>query len=440
MVRGGSAWPISRSRRKTEKSTFASAIAVYLVIADEEGAPEVYLNAVDREQAGIVFEEAARMVAASPELVSRLEVIRSKGRIIDPVGLGVIQKNSADVQRMYGVNGSGIIFDEVHRFKNRDLWDVFRYAGLARVQPLTLVITTAGDEEIGVWFELRQRAEAINNGTRVDTEFYGGKSTERGQMTTLNRLRRGAQANPSLGTTLVEADFLADLESAKTNPAEMLNFRRPRLNIVSRADVCFIDLVAWDKCDGPVSLAPRSPVWMGLDLSNVDDLTALAVVGDIGDGDGVFGVEMYFWLPGENIVSLERKHQQPYRIWAQQGLITLTPGAVIDYGFVRAQINSLAGDYDLRRLLVDPYNAAKLGIELKEQDGLPVEIIRQGFLSLSDPTKQLLRLVLGRQLRHGGNPILRWHAGNAVADGDAAGNIKLSKAKSRRKIDGMAAL
>jgi phage terminase large subunit-like protein len=100
----------------------------------------------------------------------------------------------------------------------------------------------------------------------------------------------------------------------------------------------------------------------------------------------------------------------------------------------------MAQERDLLKLLIDPYNATKLGLELKEQDGLPVEYIRQGYLSLSGPTKELLRLIVSGLLRHGGHPILRWHASNAVAEQDAAGNLKLSKRKSAKKIDGMAAL
>jgi hypothetical protein len=92
------------------------------------------------------------------------------------------------------------------------------------------------------------------------------------------------------------------------------------------------------------------------------------------------------------------------------------------------------------KFLCDPYNATKLLIELRDEDGLPVEEIRQGFLSLSAPTKQLERLVKSRKIRNGSNPVLRWMAGNAVADTDAADNVKLSKKKSRLKIDGMAAL
>jgi phage terminase large subunit-like protein len=423
--------------KKNGKSTLVSALAARHLLARDDGAPEIYLNAVDREQAGIVFDETARMIAASPELSSRLEIIKSKGRIVDPIGNGKIQKNSADAPSKDGVNASVMVFDEIHRFKNRELWDVFRYAGASREQPLKIIITTSGEEEEGVWYELRQKAEGVTNGTIQDTEFLGVvyRASLEDDLEAVGTWRK---ANPSLGITITEADFRADLESAKANPAEMQNFLRLRLNIVVRAEAKFVDLAAWDACSAPQVIPSLSSCWMGLDLSETDDLTALACLARI--SDRLFAVRMHFWLPRENIAELERKHQQPYRQWANLGLITLTPGNVVDYQFVRAEINRLAGQFSLQKLAVDPYNAVKLGIELEQQDGLPVETIRQGFLSLSDPTKQLLRMIMAREIRHGGNPILRWHASNAIAETDAAGNIKLSKKKSRKKIDGMAAL
>jgi phage terminase large subunit-like protein len=423
--------------KKNGKSTLASALANRHIVDVDDGAPEIYLNAVDREQAGIVFDEAARMVKASPELSGRLMIVASKGRIIDPVGNGKIQRNSADAPSKDGVNASLTIFDEIHRFKSRELWDVFRYAGAAREQPLKFIITTAGDEEEGIWFELRTHAEAVNDGTRRDIRFLG--VVYRADPTDdIESPATWKKANPSLGVTLTEADFRQDLESAKNNPAEMQNFLRLRLNIVAKGESKFVDMVAWDACAAPFVMPSRPSCWQGLDLSENEDLTALVSLVRL--GDSLFGITADFWLPRENIVDLERRHQQPYRQWAQMGLITLTPGNVVDYAFVRKQINALAGKYDLRKLAMDPYHAVKLGTELEQEDGLPVETIRQGFLSLSDPTKQLLRMILGKQLRHGGNPIMRWHASNAVAETDAAGNIKLNKKKSKKKIDGMAAL
>ena len=423
--------------KKNGKSTLIAALALLLLLADGEGAPEIHLNAVDKDQASIVFNESKRMVEQSPELAKRLEVIDSKKRIVDPRGSGVIRANSADVPSKDGVNASGVIFDELHRQKSRTMWDIFEYASVARDQPLRIAITTAGEEESGPWYEQRDYSEKVNAGIVPDTSHLG--VVYRALPTDdLDSPEVWRKANPSLGITLKEDDFRREWEEAKADSNKRANFLRLRFNVVTRSDVAFIELAQWDRCAGAPVLARDEPCYMGLDLSETNDLTALAVVA--GDPDDGFDAWFRFWLPEANIVELERTHQVPYRTWAAQGLIVLTPGNVIDYAFIRKEINDLAGDREVRSILVDPYNAAKLSIELKEQDGLPVETIRQGFLSLSGPTKELRRLVQSGKLRHGANPIARWHAANAVAEQDAAGNIKISKRKSRKKIDGMAAL
>jgi phage terminase large subunit-like protein len=159
-----------------------------------------------------------------------------------------------------------------------------------------------------------------------------------------------------------------------------------------------------------------------------------------GDEASGYDLAAWMWMPEDNVKELSLRDRQPYRHWIDEGWIAATPGNVVDYGFIRREIVALAAAHDLRKFFCDPYNATKLLIELRDEDGLPVEEIRQGFLSLSAPTKQLERLVKSRKVRNGSNPVLRWMAGNAVADEDAAGNVKLSKKKSRLKIDGMAAL
>lgn len=429
--------------KKNGKSTLVATIALYLLLVDAlvsgipDGAPEVYLNAVDREQASIVFDECARMVKASPELDSRVEIIASKGRIVDPIGYGKIQKNSADAPSKDGVNASGCLFDELHRFKSRELWDVFKYAGASREQPIRGVITTAGEEEEGPWFEQRQRSEQIHDGTIVDISHLGVvyRADTKDDVDDPATWRK---ANPSLGVTITEAQFKADLEEAKRTPTEWANFLRLRLNIVARGDTQFLTAEQWAACGGPHLCSPGEPAYGGLDLSQTQDLTAFAMV--VGDPQDGFDVHVRFWLPEDNIVDLEQRHQVPYRTWAEAGFIELTPGNVIDYAFIRAEIVALANQWSLRKILADPYNATKLGVELKEQDGLPIEFLRQGYLSLSAPTKELLRLTLGEKLSHNNHPILRWHAANCVVEQDAAGNIKLSKRKSKKKIDGMAAL
>lgn len=423
--------------KKNGKSTLVAALAIFLLLADGEGSPEVHLNACDKDQASIIFNEAKRMIQQSPELVKRLEVIDSKKRIVDPRGNGVIRANSADVASKDGVNASAVIFDELHRQKTREMWDIFAYASVARDQAIRISITTAGEEESGPWYEERDRSEKINSGAIPDTTHLGivyrALPTE-----DLDSPEAWRKANPSLGHTIREDDFGREWEEAKRDPGKLANFMRLRLNIVTKADTAFLDLASWDACNASAVFTQGDPCYAGLDLSETNDLSALCYgQGDPYDG---FDVKWHFWLPEDNIVELERQHGVPYRAWAEKGFITLTPGSVIDYAFIRRFLNDLAGEVELTRLLTDPFNATKLAIELKEQDGLPVESIRQGFLSLSSPTKELKRLVQSKRIRHGANPIARWHASNAVAETDAAANLKLSKKKSRRKIDGMAAL
>lgn len=429
--------------KKNGKSTLISTIAIYLCLVDAaisgipDGAPEVYLNAVDREQASIVFDEAARMVKASPDLSDRLEIIASKGRIIDPIGYGKIQKNSADAPSKDGVNATGSLFDELHRFKSRELWDIFKYAGASREQPIRGVITTAGEEEEGPWYEQRSKSELINSGAVLDVAHLGVIFRANAK-DDLDDPATWRKANPSLGITLSEEQFRADLAEARRTPSEWGNFLRLRLNIVSRGEQQFLSAEDWAACGGAHIASRDEPAYGGLDLSQTRDLSSFELL--IGDQRDGFDVISRFWLPEDGIVELEQAHQVPYRTWADRGFIELTPGNVIDYAFIRAEIVALSQEYGVRKLFADPYNATKLGLELKEQDGLPIEFLRQGYLSLSGPTKELQRLVLGRKIRHADHPILKWHCANAVAEQDAAGNIKLSKRKSKKKIDGMAAL
>ena len=423
--------------KKNGKSTLISALCLVLLLADGEGAPEVDLNAYDREQASIVYNEAKHMVQASPELAGRIKVVDSKKILVHEAGHGRIKANSADVPSKDGLNTHGTIFDELHRQRSREMWDIYEYASASREQPLWISITTAGEDESGLWYEQREYSEKVNEGIIPDTShlgvIYRALATDN-----LDDPATWRKANPSLGTTISEEDFARELAEAKHIPAKLANFMRLRLNIIVRGQDKFIDLKKWDACGSFGILHDPAPCYIGVDLSQTNDLTAaVQIVGDLQDGFDVFPK---FYLPEDNIVELERTHQVPYRVWAKDKLITLTPGEVIDYAFVRRDINELASKGDCRSIIADPYNATKLGGELLEQDGLNVVYVRQGFLSLNEPTKELLRLVLSKKLRHGGHPILRWHASNAVCETDAAGNIKLNKRKSRKKIDGMAAL
>lgn len=425
--------------KKNGKSTLISALVLYFLIADGENAPEIFINASDREQASIIYTEAERMVRRSTELSKRIHPVPSRKRLICDANDGVIVANSADADNKDGANASHILFDELHRQRDRQLWDVFEYAGESREQPLRIAITTAGEDETGVWYEQREYSEQVNDGRIPDSSHLGVvyRALPEDDIDSPETWRK---ANPSLGFTIDEADFAAKLSEAKEVPIKLANFLRLRLNLVTAERAVYIELPRWDACAAPVTPALRrkhKACWSGGDLSSTTDITSvLTIFGDKEDGFDVIGRH---YLPEESINESSQRDKQPYRLWAEAGFLTLTPGSVIDYEFCREDVGRIAEEYDLRLMLLDPYNATQFVLNL-QADGIPCDFIRQGYISISAPTKELRRLVISRKIRHGGDPILRWMIGNCVVEQDALGNHRLTKKRSRGRIDGIAAL
>jgi phage terminase large subunit-like protein len=174
-----------------------------------------------------------------------------------------------------------------------------------------------------------------------------------------------------------------------------------------------------------------------MDLSTTTDLTAL--VGVFPDEHG-FDVLAQFFVPEERIRERSLRDHVPYDEWARQGVLTATPGAVVDYEAVRRALQGWAAEFAVQMVAFDPWNATDLVTRLQQQDGLTCVSMRQGFATLSAPTKALEQAILGRRLRHAGDPVLRWNVGNVAVESDPAGNLKPSKTKSTERIDGVVAL
>jgi len=180
------------------------------------------------------------------------------------------------------------------------------------------------------------------------------------------------------------------------------------------------------------------PCYGGLDLATTTDVAAFVLAfPPTADGEPYWLVP-YFWVPGDNMIERIRRDRVPYDAWSRDGLMTATPGNVIDYATIERQIGELGAVYDIKEIAFDRWGAAQISQNLTAA-GFTMVQMGQGFASMAAPTKELLRLVLARQLAHDGNPVLRWMADNMVVEQDAAGNVKPSKARSREKIDGVVA-
>jgi phage terminase large subunit-like protein len=425
--------------KKNGKSELAAAVALYLLFADDEPGAEIYSAAADRDQAAIVFNVAAEMVRMSPALMKRCRILDSVRRIVVYKTASFYRVLSADVKNKHGFNVHGVIFDELHAQPNRELYDVLTEGtGDARRQPLWFIITTAGIDRNSICWEVHEKARQILNGTREDPSFYPviyGLDDEENWEDEGNWYR----VNPSLGTVIDIEKVQAAFNEAKQNVARENNFRRLRLNQWVKQSMRWMKLDKWDASAGivdPDKLRGRN-CYAGLDLSSTIDLTAFGMV--FPDDDGTYDVLMHFWIPEDTMIEKEKRDRVPYSRWVREGYVTATPGDVIDYKFVQSDIEEYAETYDIREIAFDRWGATKIQQDLTDA-GFTMVQFGQGFASMSPPTKELMTLVLGLKLRHGGNPVLRWNIDNLVVRQDPAGNLKPDKEKSTQKIDGAVAL
>ena len=426
--------------KKVGKSELAAAVALYLLYADNEPSAEVYGAAADRQQASIVFDVARQMVEMSPALLKRSKLMTATKRIVNYGNSGYYQVLSAEVGGKHGFSVSGLVFDEIHTQPNRQLYDVLtKGSSDARQNPLHFIITTAGTDRHSIAYELHTKAVDILEGRRVDPTFYpvvyGLKDDEDWEDEA-----NWYKVSPSLGYT-VDIERLRDAyREAKQNPADEVTFKWLRLNMWVSSTVAWIPDAIFMKGNEEIDLAALEgrDCYGGLDLSSTGDITALVLMFPPRDEDEKYILLPFFWVPEETIPQRVKAASVPYDIWERQGYLLSTEGNVIHYDFIEKFINDLAEKYHIVEIAVDRWNATQM-IQNLEGDGFTMVPFGQGFASMSGPTKDFYRLLMEGKIVHGGHPVLRWMAGNVVVDTDPAGNIKVTKAKSKEKIDGIVA-
>ncbi len=425
--------------RKNGKSELAAALAIYFLLFDGEAGAEVYSAAADKDQAALVFNVAAQMIREDPELSAQCEVLDSQKRIVHRKSGSFYRAISAEAYSKHGFNASVVIYDELHAAPNRELWDVMSTSQGARAQPLMIAITTAGYDRHSILWELYDHARKVKENPPLDPTFLPLIFEAPADANWLDE-KVWHLANPALGDFRSLEEMQTAAARAKEIPAQENTFRRLYLNQWTEQAERWISLAIWDACLRPVAridLRGRR-CYVGMDLSSTKDLTALVAV--FPDDDGGFMVLPQFFVPKDAIVSRARRDRVPFDQWEREGHLIATPGNVVDYEAVRRTLQDWSAEFDLREIAFDPWNATDLVTRLQEQDGFKCVPMRQGFASLSAPTKSLEKYVLSKALQHDGHPVLRWNMGNISVESDPSGNLKLSKKVSTERIDGAAAL
>ena len=426
--------------KKNGKSELAAAVALYLLYADNEPSAEVYGAAADRQQASIVFDVANQMVQMTPALMKRSNIMGATKRIVNYSNAGFYQVLSAEVGTKHGLNVSGLVFDELHAQPTPHLYNVLtKGSGDAREQPLFFLITTAGTDRNSICYAIHTKAKDILENRRVDASFYpviyGIEDDD-----DWSDEAKWRKANPSLGYT-IPLDRVRDAyREASQNPAEENVFRQLRLCQWVTSTVRWIPDHIYEQGNRPIDLESLKgrDCYGGLDLSSSGDITAFVLMFPPCTETEPYYMLPFFWVPEDTIPLRVKRASVPYDVWVRQGYLMSTEGNVIHYGFIEKVIEQLGKLYHIREIAFDRWGAVQM-VQNLEGAGFTVVPIGQGYRDMSPPTKAFYELLMKGEIIHGGNPVMRWMAGNVVVETDPAGNIKPTKAKSAEKIDGIVA-
>ncbi|MGW1134415.1 terminase large subunit [Streptomyces griseoluteus] len=427
--------------RKNGKSTLAGGLAIYMTCADGEGGAQVITAATTKEQAGFVFEPVKKLAEAAPALKRHVKPL--KHIILHPKSGSYFKPISSVAGAQHGANIHCAIIDELHEHKTPELVETIETGTGSRRQPLIVIITTAdsGKRE-SVYDRKRQRIEKLARRVFEAPSVYGVVwAAERDDDPHVEATWR--KANPGYGVSPTRSYLQAKSDEAKQSPADLAKYLRLHLGRRTKQETKFLTLESWNRNAGMVNEAELvgREAYGGLDLAATSDLLALCWL--FPDEVGGYDALWRLWTPEDNVEALDQRTAGAASVWVRQGLLVATPGNVADYDYIQLQIERDLDAFDVRALGYDPWSAVPLTNKLAESNA-PMVKVRQGFVTMSPPMKELQRLLLKGtpekpMFRHGGNPAVTWMVDNLAAAMDPAGNVKPDKARSAEKIDAVSA-
>lgn len=422
--------------RKNGKSLLASGVGVAESILTQEKGNQIVCFATKKDQAKIVWNGCSKMVQSNKELKNNSNIAYS---VIDIAPTDTTIKTlGRDSKNEDGLNVGFAIGDEIHAHPDRTMIEVIRSSQGARVQPMMFYITTAGFDTASVGFTEYEYAKKVMDGDIEDDNYFAficelDEDDDPFDETVWYK------ANPNLGISKTWDYMRIQAKEAKQRTETLNNFLVKDLNRWVNASEHFIKREDWEKCGvDEIDLSQATGILLGLDLSRTDDFTAVAKTYLLPNNR--FHTTQHYYIPKDNVDKRATELRIPLQKWILEGLITATPGPTIDYDYIQKDILKDIED-GVKELCYDPYSAVTLISNIEKESAFEGCIqIRQGYLTISEPTFNFRDYIKSGALTHDRNPVTRWMVSNMSVVNDANGNIKPDKTKANRKIDGCAAI
>jgi phage terminase large subunit-like protein len=432
---------ISMPRKNAKSTLCACLLLAHLCGPPARNKPnsQLYSAAQSRDQAGIVFSLAAKMVRMNPELRGAVTIQETAKSLICPELGTKYRALSAESTTAFGLSPAFTIFDELGQVRGprSPLYEALETATGAQANPLTVIISTQAPSDGDLLSILIDDALAGHDPHTVVSLHAAPTDLDPFAEETIRR------ANPAFGSFMNAREVLAMAQDAKRMPAREVEYKNLVLNQRIETANPFVSPAVWKACGGPVGSLAGLSLYGGLDLSEVADLTALVL---IGWRDGKWRVEPTFWLPSEGLSDKATRDRVPYDMWRAQGHLQVTPGKTVSYEFVAQHLRGLFQRYNVQKIAFDRWNMRHL-LPWLLRAGFSEQFVKdhfvefgQGVASMSPALRDLEQVLLEGELAHGDHPVLSMCVSNTVIALDDAGNRKPSKKRSVGHIDGLVAL
>ena len=447
--------------RKNGKTAIVAAIVVALMALhpDSHGllGQEIQVGASDREQAGITYQMASRMVQLDDAigLEGRFRSVPSRKHLFHRNTLTELKCLSSDAYRAHGGNPAVVLLDEIGNVPHthaEDFYSVLTTGFGAQTEPLTLMLSTQAPNDQHFFSQQVDRAKLINEGRLEDDTFAGfvftlPETDAAGEKVDPYDEDLWYLANPGLDTICNRRDLKDWAKRARTLPSMENKFRLLKLNQRVSETSAFLTRSIWEANGGEfdVEALKGRACYLGVDLAEVVDLCALVALFEPEEPGGRHLVVPWFWIPGNDLEERSRRDKVPFSVWAEQGLIDVSSPNTVDLGKVAEKIIECIKLYDVRAVGYDRWRMKNLRAELRKrkyewrkEERFLIEV-GQGFKDSSTAIDATEMLAVEGRLAHNDHPILRWNFANSVVLRDPAGNRKLEKSKSFGRIDGAVA-
>jgi len=427
--------------RKNGKSEEAAILCAYMLIMDKEFGAEIYTAATSYKQARLVFDAAKEMLKKLSSDSDKVKALTTIGKyncaIIDTNSK--LEPISSNDDKQDGLNPHFACVDEYHAHPDSNLLEVIQTGMGSRSQPILFIITTAGfEKQFPCYSQERKIATEVLLGVKKDDSLF----------TVIYTLDENddwkdestwIKANPNIGITPTWEYMRQQCQQAINQGVHKeVQFKTKNLNIWTNSSMSWISDEKWMVCDTELPDLTGRECYAGLDLASSNDMNALVLIFPPSyEGEQIW-IKPYFWIPQSTI---DRKSEiGNFKQWQRDGFINSSGVDVVNQKEILRDILQVCTQYQVKAIAFDRFMAYNGIIQGLQEEEVECFEFGQGFISMSQPTKELEVLTLEGKLGHGANPVLRWHMGNIEIRVDPADNIKIDKGKSREKVDGAVSL